>query len=357
MKNNLSYIFSIQNSKEWNSYLAKLPIEQQDIYYTPEYYKIYQNYGDGQALCFVYQEDSNLAIYPFFKNSVNILAYKLENEYFDIQGVYGYNGILTNCNDDSFKTNFFKAFNNFCKNENIIAEFTRFHPLLNNYSFSEQNMTVLKDRKTVCLDITQSNEQIWEKSYSSNNRNMIRKALKNNVEIIESKKEEDYLEFYKIYVETMKNVNSGEYLFFNEQYFIDFREHLPNNHKLILAKLNNEIIGGMILMFHKAYAHYHLSSRKSEFGRYALNNLFLDYAIKEAQKLGCKLFHFGGGNSTEEKDSLLKFKSNFSKDKSDFYIGKKIHNNEVYKNVIEQWEEKNPSKKESLKNVLLKYRM
>ena len=350
-------ILSLDDSDVWKLYLEKLPVEKQDIYYTPEYYQIYQNYGDGQALCFVYQDDNKLALYPFFKNSVNVLGYKLEKEYFDIQGAYGYNGILSNCNDSLFKSNFFNAFNGFCQDENIIAEFTRFHPLLNNYSFSEQNMTVLKDRKTVCLDITQSNEQIWKRSYSSNNRNMIRKALKNNVEIIKSTKQEDYSEFYNIYVETMRNVNSGEYLFFNEQYFEDFIIQLPENHKLILAKLDNEIIGGMILMFHKEYAHYHLSSRKSEFGRYALNNLFLDYAIKEAQKLGCKLFHFGGGNSTNEKDSLLKFKSNFSKDKSDFYIGKRIHNNKVYQEVVSQWEQKNPYKIDTLKNVLLKYRM
>ncbi len=349
-------ILSLSDSEEWSSYLQQLPINQQDVYYAPEYYRIYQNYGDGQALCFVFQEGANIALYPFFKNSINLIGYQLDQEYFDIQGVYGYNGILTNTEDVLFKSSFFDVFNIFCQKENIIAEFTRFHPLLKNNKFSDQNMTVIKDRKTVFLDLTQSETSIWEKSYSSNNRNMIRKALKNNVEIVESVEKGDYIEFYRIYVETMKNVNSGEYLFFNQQYFEDFIFQLPNNHKLILAKLNNEIIGGMVLMFHKDYAHYHLSGRKAEYGRYALNNLFLDFAIKEAKKLNCRLFHFGGGISTEEKDSLLKFKSNFSKDKSDFYIGKKIHNNEIYNKVVSLWRDEYPLSYEKNNKLILGYR-
>ena len=155
----------------------------------------------------------------------------------------------------------------------------------------------------------------------------------------------------------MDKVGSESHLYFNQDYFSDFFKLLPLNHQLILAKYNDEIIGGMILMMSKNYAHYHLSARKSDFGSFALNNLFLDYAIKIAHSNNCKQFHFGGGTTNEEKDSLLKFKSNFSKTKSDFYIGKKIHNELIYKQIVEAWEKKNPDKKESLRNVLLKYRM
>jgi lipid II:glycine glycyltransferase (peptidoglycan interpeptide bridge formation enzyme) len=350
-------ILDLSQEYYWNEYLIKLPKYQQDIYFTPEYYKILNKYGDGEALCFVYYDNDNIALYPFFKNSVNKLGYKLDSEYFDIQGAYGYNGVLSNCQEEEFKANFFKSFNTFCQEENIIAEFTRFHPLLNNYTFSGQNMEIVYDRKTVFLDITKSNDDIWNNSYSSNNRNMIRKSLKNNIEIIEGGKEEDYIAFYKIYVETMLNVGSEKYLFFNEKYFLDFMNLLPNNHRIIFAKYNNNIIGGMILMMYKTYAHYHLSCRKTDYGRFALNNLLLDYAIKLAQKEGCKFFHFGGGTSSNEEDSLLKFKSNFSKSKIDFYIGKKIHNSEIYKTVVSSWEKKNEHKTDKLKNVLLKYRM
>ncbi len=350
-------ILTTKEKQSWNHYLEKLPIDKQDIYYTPNYYKIYENYGDGKAYCFVFQEENSIAIYPFLKNSINKLGYDLETEYYDIQGAYGYNGIISNNYEKSFKNKFFKEFEKYCNSENIIAEFTRFHPLIKNHMFTSEKMDIFLDRKTVFLDVTKKNDEIWANSYSSNNRNMIRKALKNNIKIFESKNKDSYFEFYKIYTETMKNVGSEKYLFFNENYFIDFINLLPSNHKLILAKIDNQIVGGMILMFSKNFAHYHLSSRKAKYGKFALNNLFLDYAIKEAKKEGCKLFHFGGGTNSDPKNSLLKFKLNFSKDKSNFYFGKKIYNFEVYNKIINIWEQNNKNKKESLKKVLLRYRM
>ena len=34
-------VLSLKNKKEWSALLSKLPIEQQDIYFTPEYYELY----------------------------------------------------------------------------------------------------------------------------------------------------------------------------------------------------------------------------------------------------------------------------------------------------------------------------
>ncbi len=333
-------ILTLADTREWNGLMDKLPSHAQDIYYTPEYYSLYQNYGDGKALCFVFEKDGETALYPFLINSVNRLGYILEKEYFDIQGAYGYNGLISSTNSPSFVHEFYKAFDLFCSTKNIVAEFARFHPIIENHRFSNENMTVRFDRNTVYLDLSPNIETIWEKSYSANNRNMIRKALKNNIRISVGSTKEDYLGFYRIYVETMKNVSSASYLYFNEDYFMGFMKNLLDKHHLILAKHDNEIIGGMILMVHKDYAHYHLSGRRKDFGKFALNNLFLDFAIKLAKKSGCKFFHFGGGNSTDAKDSLLRFKSNFSKGKAGFYIGKKVHDQKIYENVMDQWKSK-----------------
>lgn len=353
----MNIVLDLSKKLDWNSYLTKLPINQQDIYYLPDYYYLYEKNGDGKAQCFIFEQSGEIALYPFLINSVNELGYQLDKEYFDIQGAYGYNGVISSTTDKLFINDFYKAFNNYCKEQNIIAEFTRFHPVLNNYKFSDGNLNIIFDRKTVILDLILDYNDIWEKEYSSKNRNMIKKAGKMGVTSYISQDKNDYNEFIKLYAETMKNVGATDYYYFDKTYFDNIRQRLNNNQHLIVSKINNKLVGGMILFTYGDYAHYHLSARNSEFGKYAINNHFLDYAIKTAKEQGCKQFHFGGGNSTDEKDSLLKFKTNFSKDKSDFYIGKKIHNYKVYQNIVDQWEEKNPSKKESLKNILLKYRM
>jgi len=70
----MSYrILDLGQTEEWRNLLAELPIDQQDIYYTPDYYSLYQNNGDGKAQCFVYIRDGYYAMYPFLLNSVNNL--------------------------------------------------------------------------------------------------------------------------------------------------------------------------------------------------------------------------------------------------------------------------------------------
>ncbi len=72
-----SGILTLDDKDRWNEYLQALPLNQQDIYYTPEYYALYQNLGDGQAKCFYFEKDGNLAMYPFLVNSVNNLGFDL----------------------------------------------------------------------------------------------------------------------------------------------------------------------------------------------------------------------------------------------------------------------------------------
>ena len=61
--------------------------------------------------------------------------------------------------------------------------------------------------------------------------------------------------------------------------------------------------------------------------------------------------------STSESDTLLKFKSNFSKKKLDFFIGHKIHNKKIYDTICKNWESKNFEVNRKFKSFFLKYRI
>ena len=100
----------LDEKEQWTKLLGKLPIDQQDIYYTPEYYELHEKNGDGTAMCFVYQKNDDIALYPFLMNSVNDAGYDLDDTYFDIQGAYGYNGVVTSNNNISFRKKFYNSF-------------------------------------------------------------------------------------------------------------------------------------------------------------------------------------------------------------------------------------------------------
>ena len=78
--------------------------------------------------------------------------------------------------------------------------------------------------------------------------------------------------------------------------------------------------------------------------------------IKSAKAHGCHYVHFGGGTSGDPENSLLHYKMNFSKTLSEFWIGKKVHNETVYNQIVEQWKENYPDSYATHKQMLLGYR-
>lgn len=346
-------VLSLANGGGWASEFLILPIQKQDIYFTPTYYSLYQNYGDGEAQCFVFEKNGNIALYPFLKNPVTPLGYDLDKEYYDIQGAYGYNGLVASTDEDAFIAEFWKAFDAYCEENDIIAEFMRFHPLLNNQRLASPNMKTFFSRHTVSLNLSLSLDEIWTQQFSSKNRNMIRKAEKEGVTIVGS---DDYETFRKLYDSTMTNLNAEGYYFFPQSYYDEFKQSFKNDSILCLAMFEGKVIAGSMFMFSKDYAHYHLSARDREYSKYAANNLILWYGIQKAKERGCKWFHFGGGTTGEEDDSLLLFKQNFSKMKTEFWIGKRVHNQTVYDSIVEQWKEKHPKSYEHNRIKLLGYR-
>lgn len=350
-------VFDIYENNSWEQVLNKFPNNAKDIYYSASYYKLFQNLGDGIANCFFYINNNEFVFYPFLMNSVNELGYNLGNDFYDIQGAYGYNGVVSNSQDPNFISAFYLAFDDYCKKNNIIAEFTRFHPILQNQNFSKDYMTVLYDRQTVLIDLLNSYDDIWNCQYSSKNRNMIRKAQKNGlrIEIINDPKDEIIDKFIAIYTETMQNVNADNYYFFSKEFFYNIFKLLKGFVFLANVLNNNEIVSSSIFLRYGKYLHYHLSGRTCKADN-TVNNFLIDSIVKYGQELGLSFLHLGGGISGDENDPLFRFKRSFSNMVIPFYIGKRIHNFDVYNEVCSQWENKYPTLKLKYKQRLLKYR-
>ena len=346
-------LFSLKRKELWHDALAMLPTRAKDVYFTPEYYSLYQNYGDGEAFCFVFEKDAECVLYPFLKNAITPLGYRLDKEYYDIQGAYGYNGIISSSDNPEYIAAFWASFDEWCQENDVIAEFTRFHPLLNNQKLASPEMKTIYSRHTVSLDLSLSEDDIWKTQFSSKNRNMIRKAEKEGVTIVES---DVYDVFKQLYDGTMTNLHAEGFYFFPQAYYKEYKETFKGKSMLCLAMYEGKPIAGSMFMFSDGYAHYHLSGRDREFSRYAANNLILWYAIRKAKERGCKWFHFGGGTTGDESDSLLKFKKEFSKTETEFWIGKRVHNHAIYDEIVRQWQTNYPDHYEGNKVKLLGYR-
>lgn len=333
--------------KNWNLLLKEMPINMQDIYYTSEYYKMHEINGDGRSKLFYYTDNQgNIGLYPFILNKIE--GYDLDHDYYDIETAYGYGGPIVNSHDDIFLKRFEESFVEFCNDNNIVAEFVRFHPLIQNENIFKENMQVIHNRSTVYLDLTKGIDRIWNEDIKSKNRNVIRKAEKSGINIRISN---NFDIFVSIYNETMHKVHAGDYYYFNDKYYENIKD---NSHFILLeAVRESRVIATAIFIGYGKYFHYHLAGSVKDELKYSPNNLLIWEAIKFAADKGYKMMHFGGGLTDSLDDNLFKFKSSFSKEYADFYIGKRIHNKEIYRYLIEQWEKKNNRKS----NILLQYRM
>lgn len=332
-------------SKEWDAYISKLDHSRQDIYYTNWYHNLMAEETASVPIMFVCEDLGAVGMYPFLKKPIE--GYDISGSYYDIETAYGYGGPLIEGGDEAFRAGFEAEFLKYCRDENIIAEFIRFHPLLDNENIFKTNIDVLHNRKTVWVDLEQTVDDIWMKQISTKNRNVIRKCEKTGLVVEPSC---DYELFVDIYNETMHKVGAGGGYFFSSAYFDEMKNH--EHCVLLMAKKDGEAVAAAIFMMYGEYFHYHLSGSRQQALSLSPNNILLWEAIKYGKAKGCKRMHLGGGLRDDESDTLFRFKSKYSHSYADFYIGKRVHNAYIYRELIKQWEHQTKKKA----GILLQYR-
>jgi len=350
-------LLSLTKAAIWNKYLRILPEVQQDIYSTPEYYRIYEERGEGIAQCFVFKNSKGLALYPFLKNKVNDLGFNLDKEYFDIQGAYGYNGIIANYNEVSFLDDLSDAFLSWCEQNHVIAEFVRFNPLLNNQLLTKW-ITPIDLLDNVLIPLT-TYEDVWLKSFHKKVREAIRKGQRYGLtyrSFSGSNIPDEFLHgFFEIYNHMLQRNSADRSYYYNIDYFKRIKELLPNNSLFTFALYSNIPISAELIIHNSVNAYAYLGGTLSEYLDKSPNSFIRNEILKELITKGVKYYNMGGG--INRSDSLYLYKRSFSiSSKSIFYIGKKIHNPEIYNEVVLQWEKKFPEKKEKYNGRLLKYR-
>ncbi|MDR3610259.1 MAG: GNAT family N-acetyltransferase [Ignavibacteriaceae bacterium] len=296
----------------------------------------------------------NIALYPFMMNNVNVLGYELDESYYDIQGAYGYNGVVTSSYEPLFIKKFYYELQRYCLSNNIIAEFTRFHPLLKNEEFSRGYLEINYNRPTVYIDLINSYNVIYE-NFAHSVKSNLKKAKENNLSASIYKHEYPYKkEFIEMYNETMKRVNVISKNAYDTNFFERTFNNLPIIHFVIFK--DNMPIASAICLAHNNYLHIHLEVSRKEYWYLRPNDLLIKEIIQYGSDNGYTKIHLGGGRTVSPDDSLLRFKKKFSNLTSDFYIGGKIYDEKVYTNVCKQWNDRYQHLANKYKNNILKYK-
>jgi hypothetical protein len=328
-------VLTLDDSKDWKTYLDG--IGSADIFFTPEYCEIFQKYGEGEPRLFIHQEEESYVCYPFLLRKINNLPFyskdKVEKEYFDIITPYGYGGPITNTNEESERkniyANFSHIFHEYCLEQGIITEFVRFHPIINNHN---DYLAVGPEfnRNTICLDIFLGEGEV--ENLVSKMRNKVKAAIKNGLSVRVGDK--GNLEtLVQQYHHTMEKNVAEDYYFFPKEFFYNLVNILDDRNVTLLEVIyEDKVIASTIFLHYNDYVAYFLTGSDQEYLNLRPYNLLMSYAATEFKKEGYKFLHLGGGYSSN--DELYRFKKTFTKkDPLDFYIGKRIHNHEVYQDL------------------------
>jgi hypothetical protein len=318
-------IFDIEQNAQWDKIVRSF--QKWDVYYLSGYVKAFQIHGDGDPQLLYYEADGLKAIYVYMKRKTDIEGY------YDSVTPYGYGGVLFD--GDTSEQNlqaFWKAYVEKMKEEGIVDNFVRYHPVLANAVPMKHISTVIDLGKTIAFDLA-SPEVIWE-NIISKNRNMIRKAEKNGVTIEHGKGMDLLDQFTAIYNATMDKDHAEEYYYFKRPFYESIHNDLNDNYEMFYAMYEGQPIAMSIMIFANGRLNYHLSGSDIEYRNLAPSNLLLYKAALWGFEQGCKTFHLGGGVGSGE-DNLYKFKAAFNKNSDyQFSIGKEIFDQAKYDELV-----------------------
>lgn len=306
--------------REWNGILRRFPMA--DVYYTREYVHAFSRYGDGEPWL-LYFEDGDFS-------AMNVVMARtiVGTEYLDFSTVYGYGGFLFSKAPLDQGQKLARAYGDFCREQGVISEFVRFHPVLCNGPQCEALYDVKLLGNTVCMRLD-SPDFIWNQM-TSKNRNKIRKAIKSGVEVGWGWSRELFDRFEELYRVTMERDEAEDYYYFSPAFFQDVMEDLAGKGRIFYSLLQGRVIAASIILTAGRQMHYHLSASLPEYRVYAPTNLLLYQAACWGSENGYASLHLGGGLGCRE-DSLYAFKKTFYRgEDTRFYIGKQIYSPEVY---------------------------
>ncbi len=350
-------ILGWENREKWKHYLSLLPCEQQDVYYLPEYIRLYEEMDNNKARCFVFRSGNNVALYPFLLGRINDLGYKLDRDYYDIQGAYGYNGVVSTSDDRSFLQGLSDAWQQWCQEYYVVAEFIRYNPVLQNEKrcFWAPPIEAL-DNVLLYLN---SYDEVWKHAYHRDVRTSIRKARQYGLTFSAHFGSEitaaQFDIFQSLYLHTMQRRNASSFYLFSDQFYQSLRDKLADNLFIGFACYEGKPISADMYLHNGINAYGFLSGTLEDYYFTKPNRFLRDAGIKALIARGFQYLCMGGGMS--RYDSTYEYKKAFSvNSESIFYIGKCIHNPAKYDEIVRQWSDRLQGRVDGFKHLTLKYR-
>ena len=163
-------------------------------------------------------------------------------------------------------------------------------------------------------------EQLW-KGYKSSVRRAIRKAEKSGVVIHEAANPEEIEALFGLYLETMRR-NEAFHIWTKKMFNAVYRDLTQRGKAaILLAKLKDEIVAGIILLFSPETTYYFFAASAKKYLSLCPNDLLVHYGICLTIRRGIRYFDLM--TSQKGDKALMDFKEKWGAQKHPFYFYEK----------------------------------
>jgi hypothetical protein len=326
-------VYTAEDLEAWRRWYNAL--DDPGPYHAPEY--VAELAGDFEydteyAELFVYSDEDSFVYYPYIRRPLVDLPFADDavdspDAYSDAVSSWYYGGpLLSPGADADIASAFIDAFGKHCQKRGIVAEFLRFDPNVKNHAdFSD--LDPIHNRQTVPVDLNQTKDSIWE-GYEDRNQRAIKQARDSALIVDHETDEQDLEAFHNIYTNAMEARDADAHYRFSLDFF---RRLLATDlFSLVIARHKSNVVGGFLVAHDDTYSQHYLSASNPDYWNLRVNNLMYHEVVMYMHDTGCEVFDFQGG-----RPGVFKFKKGFSSNRRDFYIGKRVHDEEVYDELVD----------------------
>lgn len=298
-----------------------------DVYFLPEWGDHYANRDNGEAERFNFVHEYGQIYYQFIKKPIPFL---LDNiQYYDIITPYGFSGPIILSAAENKKQElceaFDSAFTDYCRSNNIVAEYVRFNPWLKNHEDFKSLYSLTYRCKTVYVDLTTKDFVMDEFHHTTRKR--LKKALASDFTVKFDHTGDSVEEFIDMYQFTVDKNHLSKTYQFDEDFIRKSFNSLKNNQFIVTAYHHDIPIASSISLHHGNYVHGHLLGINPEFYKMGISALLYYEVSKWGVENNKTHFHIGGANT----EGLMSYKKKLTKNGfCDYYTGTRIRNKEIY---------------------------
>lgn len=254
----------------------------------------------------------------------------------DMSSTYGHGGWMSNtAHDEADLTQLKVIENHFLEKSEIITEYCELLDQKNGLIDLRLHTEHCDLKKNVLwIDLRPPAADLWS-SIKEKQRKSIVSSLRKGVYIDTNLQTfEKAQRFDKNYQAFIKTKETNSFWHFPKGFFSHFYQVLKGRVECIDAWWQENLVGSFFVLLSGKHAYYFFSYSDSNYRELNCNSLLMFYLMMNLKKRGFESLYLGGGVRSGDDDPLFRFKKSFGGCEKNYFVMKRIVDEQKYKNII-----------------------